>query len=140
MDKEKIIPWVERLKAAPDGKARQQIVSELCKENGLSIADAWKLIKAAGFDPKNKPGNPEGAGSETKAGEEAEAKTEAKTKGAEAEAKTPAQIRHKTQYPQYRCAGLVLTQKPETYDVTESQLEKLRCDPLVVIDKEAEKK
>ena len=45
-------------------------------------------------------------------------------------------LRHKTRYPKYRCAGLVLTQKPETCQVTESQLEKLRRDPWVVIEKE----
>jgi hypothetical protein len=43
------------------------------------------------------------------------------------------QLRHKTQYPKYRCAGLVLTQKSETYRVNEAQLERLRRDPWVVI-------
>ena len=40
-------------------------------------------------------------------------------------------VRHKTKYPKYRCAGLVLTQKPETYQVTEAQWERLRRDPWV---------
>jgi hypothetical protein len=48
-------------------------------------------------------------------------------------------IRHKTQYPKYRCAGLVLTQRPETYHVTDAQLEKLNRDPWVVIGGAAEK-
>jgi membrane protein involved in colicin uptake len=72
---------------------------------------------------------------------EAKAKAEAEAKAkieAEAAAKTEAVlIRHKTQFPKYRCAFLVLTQKPETYQVTEAQLEKLRRDPWVVIEKEA---
>jgi hypothetical protein len=49
-------------------------------------------------------------------------------------------IRHKTQYPKYRCAGLVLTQRPEAYQVTGAQLEKLRCDPWVEIREEPEQK
>jgi hypothetical protein len=62
---------------------------------------------------------------------EAEAKAEAETK--------PALIRHKTQYQKYRCAGLVLTQKTETYQVTKLQFLKLRCDPWVEV-KEVEAK
>jgi hypothetical protein len=74
---------------------------------------------------------------EAEAGEEA-TKTEAKAK---ADAETAVEtknvlIRHKTPYPKYRIAGLVLTQKPETYQVTEAQLEKLRRDPWVVIEPE----
>jgi len=49
------------------------------------------------------------------------------------EKKQPVVLRHKTEYPRYRCAGLALTQMPETYQVTESQLAKLRLDPWVEI-------
>jgi len=49
------------------------------------------------------------------------------------EKKLPVVLRHKTGYPRYRCAGLVLTGKPETYQVTESQLEKLKRDPWVEV-------
>jgi len=49
------------------------------------------------------------------------------------EKKRPVVLRHKTEYPRYRCAGLVLTQKPETYQVTELQLLKLRIDPWVEV-------
>jgi hypothetical protein len=45
-------------------------------------------------------------------------------------------IRHRTQYPKYRCAALVLTKRLETYQVTEAQLEKLRRDPWVVIEQD----
>ena len=75
-----------------------------------------------------------------KARAEAEAQAEAETKAraeaeaaAKAEKTEPVQIRHKTEYPKYRCAGLLLTQKPETYTVTAAQLEKLRRDPWVEI-------
>jgi hypothetical protein len=93
----------------------------------------------------SQPGEvPEGTG----AGEEAEARARAAEAKAEAEARAraeaeaakaetkPVTLRHKTQYPKYRCAGLVLTQKPETYQVTEARLEKLRSDPWVEIGKE----
>lgn len=81
----------------------------------------------------------EEAGAQVRAEAEAKAKAEEEAaKAAAASAKTePALLRHKTQYPKYRCAGLVLTQKPETYQVTATQLEKLRRDPWVVIGKEA---
>ncbi|MDR2477063.1 MAG: hypothetical protein LBD18_04675 [Treponema sp.] len=77
---------------------------------------------------------------ESKAREEADAQAKAAGESARvtvenAETK-PALIRHKTQYPKYRCAGLVLTQKAETYQITVSQLEKLRNDPWVVIEAE----
>jgi hypothetical protein len=116
MNKEELVPWIERLNAEPDGKKRNEIVAELCKEKSLKIGDAWKFLKEAGFNPK--PGPEKSEGAETK----------------------PAVIRHKTPYSKYHCAGLVLSQKPETYQVTEAQLEKLRSDPWVVIEKEAERK
>jgi len=40
---------------------------------------------------------------------------------------------HKTEYPRYRRAGLVLTQKAQTYEVTDEQLAALKKDPWVVI-------
>jgi hypothetical protein len=119
MNKEDLIPWITRLNAEPDGKKRNGIVIELCKEKSLKIGDAWKLLKEAGFDPKAGAEKPEGAGGDT-----------AETK--------PVMLRHKTQYSKYRCAGLVLTQKPEAYRVTEAQLEKLRADPWAVIEREPE--
>jgi len=49
-------------------------------------------------------------------------------------------LRHKTEYPRYRRAGLVLTQKPETYEVTEEQLAALKKDKWVEIGKEGDGK
>jgi hypothetical protein len=80
---------------------------------------------------------------EVKAGEEAanaEAETKAEIEVEKAVETKTVLIRHKTPYPKYRCAGLVLTQRPEARQVTETQLEKLRNDPWVVIDKEPEPK
>ena len=112
MDKEKLLPWIERLNAA-DKKDREAIVAELAKGNNLKIPEAWKLLKEAGFNPDAKPKV------------DPQAKQEAK--------KQPVLLRHKTEYPRYRRAGLVLTQKPETYEVTEEQLAALKKDKWVVI-------
>ncbi|MDR3192353.1 MAG: hypothetical protein LBT87_04745 [Treponema sp.] len=80
----------------------------------------------------------EAARAEAAAKAEAEAKARAEAEAAKAGTK-PAMLRHKTQYPKYRCAGLALTQRTETYQVTEAQLEKLRLDPWVVIEQDKKK-
>ena len=49
-------------------------------------------------------------------------------------------LRHKTGYPRYRRAGLALTQKAETYEVTAEQLAALKKDKWVVIEKEEDGK
>jgi hypothetical protein len=54
MTKEQIAPWIERL-ARANPKDRTAIVGELCKENGLKVGDAWRLLKEAGFDSKAAP-------------------------------------------------------------------------------------
>ncbi|MDR1251369.1 MAG: hypothetical protein LBK62_04290 [Treponema sp.] len=130
MNKEELVPWINRLNAEPDGKKRNEIVAELCKEKSLKIGDAWKFLKEAGFDSKAIPRNPGGAG--TNNGDTNPQSNAAETR--------PAVLRHKTPYQKYRCAGLVLTQKAETCRVTEAQLEKLRRDPWVVIIGEPEQK
>jgi len=109
MNKEKIKLLIEKLKAA-DKKAQEAIVAEAAKENNLKPADVWKLLKEEGFDPDAKapPSVP-------------------------AEKKQSVILRHKTEYPKYRRAGLVLTQKPETYEVTEEQLAMLKKDKWVEI-------
>jgi hypothetical protein len=43
-------------------------------------------------------------------------------------------LRHKTEYPHYRRAGLVLSQKAQSYEVTEAQLTTLKKDKWVVIE------
>jgi hypothetical protein len=54
MTKEQLAPWIEKLtKANP--KDRTAIVGEMCKENGLKVGDAWRLLKEAGFDSKATP-------------------------------------------------------------------------------------
>ena len=130
MDKEKIIPWLERMNAEPDGNKRKGIVAEMCKELALKTGEAWKLLKECGFEPKaDLPDAPQDT-------------PQGNPQGKPVEKKTQAVLRHKTEFPRYRCAGLVLTQKPETYQVTEAQLERLKRDCWVEIgeDKEAKAK
>jgi hypothetical protein len=142
-------PWLERLKAAP-GKERPAIAGELAKALGVPINEAWKRLKEAGWDNKagaqpsgetppseNGGGTPperDSTASPPDAGDSGDPPPpDSQTEAVETK---PVLIRHKTSYPKYRCAGLVLNQKPETYQVTEAQLEKLRRDPWVVIEKE----
>jgi hypothetical protein len=115
MEKEKIATWIERLNAETDGKKRNGIVAEMCKEHSLKIGDAWKLLKENGFGAQAAPN---GSGTEDKP---PETKTVAVL------------VSHKTEYPRYRCAGLVLTSNPENYLVTEEQFNKLKNDPWVVL-------
>ena len=70
--------------------------------------------------------------------EAAKAKAEADAKAA---TKTSVTLRHKTEYPKYRRAGLVLSQKAEAYEVSASQLAALKSDKWIeVIEKEGGKK
>jgi hypothetical protein len=117
MDTEKIKQWIERLNKA-DKKERKNIVAELAKENNLKDADMWQLLKLNGFVPKEEPQN----------------NPQDKAEGR----KQPVVLRHKTEYPKYRRAGLVLTQKAETYEVTGEQLAALKKDPWVAIGKDKE--
>ena len=167
MDKEQIIPWVERMKAEPDGKKRNEIVAELCKENGLKTGDALKLLKEAGFDPiitwierlntepdkgkRNeivadisneiglKPGDVwkllKEAGFNPKASPNGNQNNNNNDDSDQDTEKVTVLASHKTDYEKYRCAGLVLTRKPENYLVTEAQLKKLKRDPWVVVSK-----
>ncbi len=112
MDKEKLNEWIERLKKAKE-KNHDDIVATMAKENNLRVDDAWQLLKLAGFDPKGKPAVDPPAKAEDK--------------------KQPVVLRHKTEYPKYRRAGLVLTQMAQTYEVTEEQLAILKKDPWVVV-------
>jgi len=126
VSKEELIPWVEKLNAEPDKRKRNDIVADLCKEKGLKIGDAWKLLKEAGFDPDVSPNgdqrnNDQSCNNQGNSGQESK--------------KVPVLVSHKTEYEKYRCAGLVLTRKPENYLVTEAQFEKLKRDPWVVVRK-----
>jgi len=116
MDKEQITLLIEKLNTEPDKEKRNNIIADLCKEKNLKPGEVWKLLKEAGFDPKAPPN-----GSQNNNNSDQDAK------------KVTVLASHKTEYEKYRCAGLVLTRKPENYLVTETQFEKLKRDPWVEI-------
>jgi hypothetical protein len=194
MEKEKLDMWIEKLNAEPDGKKRNALMGGMCKENGLKIDEAWKLLKEAGFDPKavrqdegggDKPladggGEPPADGGDeppADGGEEPPADGGGEPPadgggkppavgggeppavgggkppavgggkppavgggeppavgGKEPESrKTSVTARHKTEYPYYRRAGIVLSRKAAAYEVTAEQLDALKKDRWVEI-------
>jgi len=146
MDKEKIISWVERIKNAPIAE-RNVIVAEMAKQNSLKEKDVWKLLRENGFDPKATPQkNQQGDKQDTpqtdqkidpqdisKSDQKIDPQDISKSDQKDDSKKLSVTLRHKTEYPQYRRAGLVLTQKAQTYNVTKEQLAALKKDPWVVI-------
>ena len=162
MEKTQLDSWIERLKAEPDGKKRQGIVSEMCKTHGLKIGDAWKLLKEAGFGGKADGGDSNGVGSgnsDNNSGGSGNGNSGdgggngdsngggngnnggGEIPGSEnpqksAEKKIRVTLRHKTEYPRYRRAGLALGQTSAEYEVSGAQLATLKKDPWVVIEKE----
>ncbi|MDR1575716.1 MAG: hypothetical protein LBS37_06900 [Treponema sp.] len=151
MNKEQLAPWIEKLIQA-EKKDRNGIVTEMCREHGLNIGDAWSLLKEAGFDPKAAPGalNPQGSGDTPPAADntlpdtgipplpQEGGNTQIKegsgdTSPAVEGNKVSVTLRHKTGYPKYRRAGLILSQKPETHEVTETQLAILKKDTWVEV-------
>lgn len=110
MTKEQLAPWLEKLNGA-EKKDRKGIVVEMCRENSLKIDEAWNMLKDAGFNLKDA----------------------AEDKPKVDELKVSVTLRHKTDYPKYRRAGFVLSQKPEIYEVTEAQLAALKADSWVEI-------
>jgi hypothetical protein len=132
MDKAKLTALIALL-YAQGIDARAALVKNAAKENGMKEGDLFKLLDESGYDHKAVKGTavPGLPGETPPAGE---------NKPKDDEKKISVILRHKTGYPKYRRAGLALTQKPETYQVTEAQLEKLHSDPWVVIEKENELK
>ena len=138
MGKAKLIALIAILYAL-EIEARAEMVKHAAKENNLKEGELFKLLKEAGYEPKapkgtaapngadiqqqpdnnTPPNNGQGNGGQNSSVQEAE--------------KTNALVSHKTEYDKYRCAGLVLTRKPENHLVTEAQLGKLKRDPWVVV-------
>ena len=120
MDKEKLDALIEILNQA-EKKDRNPIIAKTAEANGLKFKEVMKLLGEAGYDPK--ADTPDSSGS-------SESKEEVK--------KTSVVLRHKTEFVHYRRAGLLLTQKAETYEVTEEQLAQLKRDYWVVIGNDKE--
>jgi hypothetical protein len=131
MDKEKLDSLIELLKQT-EKKDRNAIVAKAAADYGLKFKDVMKLIIEAGYDLKAEPQkNPQ---SDTPDNPQAGPKDPPPNSPADpGSKKIPVVLRHKTDYPGYRRAGLVLTQKAETHEVTEEQLAVLKKDPWVEI-------
>ena len=115
--------WVKRMEAAAR-KDRQAIVEELAKALGVPAADAWKKLSEAGWNPKKaKP-----------SGDSPDKDPPDGPSGGNGKKQTVT-LRHKTSYPQYRRAGLVLTSQFKPYEVTVEQLEVFKHDPWVEVGK-----
>ncbi|MDR1836615.1 MAG: hypothetical protein LBQ89_03045 [Treponema sp.] len=129
MNKAQAIAFIAIL-YAQEIEDRAETIKNAAKENNVKEGELFKLLKEAGFEPRAPKGTaaPNGAdiqqqSNNTPPNSEKDAK------------KIPVLVSHKTEYEKYRCAGLVLTQKPENYLVTGTQFEKLKHDPWVVVGK-----
>ena len=129
MDKAKLIALIASLYAL-ETEARAAMVKNAAKENNLKEGYLYKLLKEAGYEPKAPKGTaaPNGADIQQQSNN-TPPNSEQDTK------KVTVLASHKTEYDRYRCAGLVLTRKPENHVVTEAQFEKLNRDPWVVVSK-----
>jgi hypothetical protein len=163
MKKEQIFALVAALYLL-DIKERAARVKEAAKEYGVEEGALFKELKEAGYNPKAEKGtaapsaentpppDPPPDGNNTQTGGTTGADTPpdppktddgktppdppptgTQTPGEDLTAVT---LRHKTEYPVYRRAGLVLKQKPGEFRVTAEQLAVLKNDKWVEIVKE----
>jgi len=121
MDKVKLIALIVALYAI-DIDARADVVKKTAEENNLKVGDLFKSLKEVGYDPKAPKGS---AAPELKDNSAPQTQHTGPTK--------KVILRHKTQYPKYRRAGIVLSQKAMEYEVTEEQLAILEKDVWVVV-------
>ncbi|MDR2942790.1 MAG: hypothetical protein LBV17_09395 [Treponema sp.] len=108
------------------GRAEQ--IKNAAKENGVNEGELFKALKEAGYNPKAEKGS---AAPEDKGGtppDQGEEKKEQPLQGT-----ISVLLRHKTEYPQYRRAGLVLKQTPAEFYVTAEQLAVLKKDKWIEV-------
>jgi hypothetical protein len=126
--------WITRLNEA-EKKNRKTIVEELAKTLGIKIGAAYQKLKEAGWDPKTadtQPGPSATAGDSATGGNPSPVPPAVPPPRPAPPTETfPVLLRHKTPYPHYRRAGLLLTQQFKPYAVTKEQLIILGKDPWV---------
>jgi len=120
MDKAKVIALIVVLYALDIGE-RDKVIKAAAQENNLKDGDLYKFLKKEGYNSQAPKGTAAPDPNKTPPNADQDAKN------------IPVLVSHKTEYEKYRCAGLVLTRKPENYLVTEAQFEKLKCDPWVAV-------
>ncbi|MDR2136407.1 MAG: hypothetical protein LBO76_07310, partial [Treponema sp.] len=134
--------WIKRLNEAAK-KDRKAIVEEMAKTLGVKLGDAYKMLKEAGWDPRgNNDKNfnndsPLAAGERPGHGTSAlpdDTPTASSPSGGDAAAGgVTVTLRHKSPYPHYRRAGLLLTKQWKPYTVVAAQLAVLKEDSWVEI-------
>jgi hypothetical protein len=151
MKKEQMIALVAALYLL-ETKERAAHIKAAAKENSIEEGALFKELKEAGYNPKaeNTPPPPDGNNTQTGGTTGADTppdppKTDDEDPPPNGKKKpgdglTAVTLRHKTEYPFYRRAGLVLKQKPGEFRVTAEQLAVLKNDKWVEIVKEDEKK
>jgi hypothetical protein len=151
MDKTKLLALVAALYLL-DIKERAAYVKTAAKENGVDEGGLFKELKEAGYNPKaekgsaapapeNTPPPPDGNNTQTDGADSpppGNGKPPAPDGEKDGEKKldsglTAVTLRHKTEYPLYRRAGLVLKQTPGEFRVTAEQLAALEKDKWVEI-------
>jgi hypothetical protein len=154
--------WIKRLNGA-EKKDRKTIVEEMAKALGLKTGDAYKMLNEAGWDPKNNNEKPLNSDIPPAAGEGSGHGTSAlpdnTQPGSSAPAGGPAvggnaspgsggtppvkaetvqvALRHKSPYPHYRRAGLLLTNQWKSCSVTAEQIAVLKKDAWVELQEPA---
>jgi hypothetical protein len=113
--------WIGRLEAAGE-KDRNAVVEELAKTLGVKTGDAYKTLRAAGWNPEGPDDKNRDPG---KAAKKPQTPAARKT--------VQVFLRHKTPHPRYRRAGLLLTNRLRPYAVTAEQLAALKKDSWVEV-------
>lgn len=162
MEKVKLIALIAALYLL-DIKERVGRIKEAAKENGLAEGDLFKMLKETGYNPKAEKGttapengaqppppaqggeNTQNAGTDATGGNVAQQEANGTpppdgngnsgTGDSSEKEKIAVTLRHRSEYPQYRRAGLVLKQTPGEFRVTPEQLTALKKDKWVEIVK-----
>jgi hypothetical protein len=137
MKKEQIFALIAALYLL-DIKERAELIKATVKETGVGAGELFKELKEAGYNPKAEKGT--AAPSAEKDDGKPPSPDSEKDSEKDDEKKTAVTLRHKTEYPVYRRAGLALKQKPGEFRVTAEQLAVLKNDKWVEIIGEGEKK
>jgi type IV secretory pathway VirB10-like protein len=138
MKKEQILALIAALYLL-DIKERAAHIKAAAKENGVEEGALFKELKEAGYNPKAEKGTAAPSAENTPPPDppkKDDEKPPAPDSEKDDEKKTAVTLRHKTEYPVYRRAGLVLKQKPGEFRVTAEQLAVLKNDKWVEIVKE----
>ncbi|MDR1316546.1 MAG: hypothetical protein LBK13_06695 [Spirochaetales bacterium] len=142
--------WIARLSKA-EKRDRDALVKDMAKALGIKPGEAYKKLKAAGWDPKAGPqavpsGGPPPAvenpvpedrdtGPEHLPENSGAPPPEDSSSTPEEQGITdyyvPVKLRHKSPHPHYRRAGLLLAKTAKSFEVTKEQLAVLVNDPWV---------